>query len=109
MGYDIVGYRRKTDDESISHIQCLYQWQPKFKEALGGVDIIDSLKGRITNSNRDRLIEDINKIIEMIESQPEMVQLVGCIANKHNDLLVNEFKHLRECIQNKVVGYISAS
>ena len=60
MGYGFIGKHRKTDEESIFYEECMYAYQPVFKECFGRE--IAEFSGRVTKNKK--IILDIPEGID---------------------------------------------
>lgn len=114
MGYDVVGYTSKKDrdlygyDKSvIAHIQCPYQWQPKFRNAIGCE--ITSFNGRLTKKNYMDFVDAIDKILIMLHNTENVPQYAGNLANCSLDSLIKDFEDLINGVLSRRIRYVSIS
>lgn len=109
MGYDIISSRTKKEwfeKGSLHHIQCQYAYQGVFQEALG-YDIKE-LDGRLLKKDVPKYVSELDKIITTLEKDSVDVPMYrGNLANCSKDKLINEFKELKDLINNEKIGYIS--
>lgn len=109
MGYDIIGYHRKTDDESIFHIGCMYAYEPIFKECFG--KNITTFNGRVTKA---KIIEFEKGVEEFIKNPNHHYNLdnrrfIGYLSNNTYANLCNDFQKLLHLMKCKEIGYLSIS
>lgn len=114
MGYDVVGYTSKKDrdlygyDKSvIAHVQCPYQWQPKFRNVIGCE--ITSYTGRLTKKNYMDFTDALDKIINMLQNNENVPQYIGNLSNCTLDKLIKDFEDLRDSVINRKIRYVSIS
>lgn len=104
MGYDFMGYHRKTDEEWVFTTECMYAYQPVFKECFG--KDITEFSGRVTKKK----IEEFKIGLEKFKSNPnnnrDYRQSVGYVANITYENLCNKLSELLKLMENKTVCYL---
>ncbi|MOA17993.1 hypothetical protein D3C78_1382780 [compost metagenome] len=106
MGYDILGYNKKSDENSKIHIQCQYTYQSVFKSCFGK-DIL-YFNGRVTKNQ----IKEFEDGVLLFQKHPEHFNLddkmyVGNLANNSYKNLSDELFDLLELMKNNEVRYLS--
>jgi hypothetical protein len=114
MGYDIVGQTSAKDydlygyDKSvIIHIQCPYQWQSKFRNAIGHE--ITYYKGRLTKKNYLEFVDVTDKILDMLRNSENVSQFRGNLSNCTLDDLIKDFEDLRSGVIDSRIRYVDIS
>lgn len=104
MGYGFIGKHRKTDEESIFYEECMYAYQPVFRECFGKE--ITEFSGRVTKKK----IEEFRIGLEKFKSNPnnnrDYRQSIGYLSNITYDKLCNKLSELLILMEDKQVGYL---
>ena len=66
MGYGFIGKHRKTDEESIFYEECMYAYQPVFRECFG-TDISEIYEEEIKKLVKQNLLEEDSEWIKLTE------------------------------------------
>ena len=108
MGYDFYGKHRKTDDEYIFTTECMYAYQPIFKECFS--KDIKEFNGRVTK----RKVEEFKLGVDKLSENPDRYnlnhkQMMGYLGNKDYAKLVEELYELYSLMKSKDVGYLEIS
>ena len=105
MGYGFSGKHRKTDEECIFYEECMYAYQPVFRECFGKE--ISEFSGRVTKKK----IEEFRVGLERFKSNPnnnrDYRRFPGNLSNISYDRLCDELSELLRLMENKQVGYLS--
>lgn len=104
MGYDIIGYHRKTDEEAILHEVCMYAYEPIFKSCFG--KDITEFSGIVTKQKIDEFDIGLNNFKSDIKNNLDHEQIRGYVSNITYDKLCNSLSELLELMKNKQVGYL---
>lgn len=104
MGYNIIGLKKKDDDESVVSIMCNYAYQPVFKKCFGK-DICE-FYGRVTKDKIVAFENGVNNFIYNNSSYMEASLYAGCISNCTYENLCKELQVLVENMKNKNVKYL---
>ena len=105
MGYGFIGKHRKTDEESIFYEECMYAYEPVFKQCFGRE--ISEFSGRVTKKK----IEEFAVGLERFKSNPnnnrDYRQSIGYLSNITYDKLCDRLSELLELMKSKQVGYLN--
>lgn len=104
MGYGFIGSYRK-DDETIFYEECMYAYQPVFRECFGKE--IAEFSGRVTKKK----IEEFEVGLEKFKSNKnnnnrDNKQFVGYLSNITYDKLCDKLSELLELMKDKKVCYL---
>jgi len=104
MGYGFSGKHRKTDEECIFYEECMYAYQPVFRECFGRE--ISEFSGRVTKKK----IEEFRVGLERFKSNPnnnrDYRQFPGNLSNTTYNKLCDDLSELLKLMENKEVGYL---
>ena len=105
MGYGFSGKHRKTDEKCIFYEECMYAYQPVFKECFGRE--ISEFSGRVTKKK----IEEFRVGLERFKSNPnnnrDYRQFPGDLSNTTYNKLCDDLSELLRLMENKQVGYLT--
>ena len=104
MGYDFLGYHRKTDEEWVFTTECMYAYQPVFKECFG--KDITEFNGRVTRKKIEEFKIGLDKFKSNKDYNRDYRQSVGYIANITYENLCIKLSELLELMENKKVCYL---
>ena len=103
MGYGFIGSYRKND-ESIFYEECMYAYEPVFKQCFGKE--ISEFSGRVTKKK----IEEFKIGVERFKSNPnnnrDYRQSVGYLSNITYNQLCDRLSELLKLMEDKQVGYL---
>lgn len=105
MGYGFIGYHRKTDDECIFYEECMYAYQPVFRECFGKE--ITEFCGRVTKKNIEEFEVGLEKFKSNKFNNRDSEQCVGYVSNITYDKLCDRLTELLELMKDKQVCYLS--
>jgi hypothetical protein len=105
MGYDFFGYHRKTDDKWLFTTECMYAYQPVFKECFG--KDISEFNGRVTKKKVEEFKIGLDKFKSNKAYNRDDRQFVGYLSNITYENLCNKLSELLELMENKEVCYLS--
>ena len=105
MGYDIIGYHRKTDEESIFHEMCMYAYEPVFKRCFG--KDISAFNGRVTKQKIEEFKIGLSVFKSDKDNNRDHEQFPGYVSNISYDKLCIRLSELLELMENKQVCYLS--
>lgn len=104
MGYGFIGQHRKTDEENIFYEECMYAYQPVFRECFGKE--ITEFSGRVTKKK----IEEFRVGLERFKSNPnnnrDYRQAIGYLSNITYDKLCDRLSELLRLMESKEVCYL---
>ena len=104
MGYGFVGKHRKTDEESIFYEECMYAYQPVFKECFGRE--IAEFSGRVTKKKIEEFKIGLKKFKSDRNNNRDYRQSIGYLSNITYDKLCDRLSELLELMESKQVGYL---
>lgn len=105
MGYGFIGKHRKTDEESIFYEECMYAYQPVFKECFGRE--IAEFSGRVTKNKIEEFKFGLDKFKSNKDYNRDDRQSIGYLSNITYDKLCDRLSELLKLMENKQVGYLS--
>lgn len=105
MGYGFIGYHRKTDDESIFYEECMYAYQPVFRECFGKE--ITEFSGRVTKKKIEEFEIGLKKFKSNKNNNRDNKQFAGYLSNITYDKLCDKLSELLELMKDKKVCYLS--
>jgi hypothetical protein len=105
MGYSFSGRHRTTDDESIFYTECMYAYEPVFKQCFGKE--ISKFSGRVTiqkikefEIGLEKFKSNKNNLNSLIEEFPQN------LSNITHDKLCEDLSELLRLMKNKKVCYL---
>ena len=105
MGYGFIGYHRATDNKASFYTECMYAYQPVFRECFGKE--ISEFSGRVTKKK----IEEFKIGLERFKSNPnnnrDNSQFIGYLSNITYDKLCDKLSELLELMGKKEVCYLN--
>ena len=104
MGYDFFGYRRKTDEEWAFTTECMYAYQPVFKECFG--KDITEFNGRVTKKKIEEFKIGLENFKSNQNNNRDYRQSPGNLSNITYDRLCDELYELLRLMENKEVCYL---
>ncbi len=104
MGYGFIGQHRKTDDESIFYEECMYAYEPVFKECFGKE--ISDFSGRVTKKKIKEFEIGLEKFKSRKDNNRDYKQIPGYLSNITYDKLCNRLSELLELMKSKEVCYL---
>lgn len=107
MGYDFYGYHRKTDEEWLFTTECMYAYQPVFRECFG--KDIKEFNGRVTKKKIEEFKTGLEKLKSNKDNNRDERQFAGYISNITYDKLCDKLSELLELMESKKVCYLSIS
>lgn len=107
MGYGFSGYHRATDDESIFYEECMYAYEPVFRECFGKE--ISEFSGRVTKKKIEEFEIGLEKFKSNKNNNMDNKQIRGYISNITYDKLCDKLCELLELMKNKKVCYLIIS
>lgn len=105
MGYGFIGKHRKTDEESIFYEECMYAYQPVFRECFGKE--ISEFSGRVTKKKIEEFKIGLDKFKADESNNRDYRQSVGYLSNITYKKLCDRLSELLELMENKQVCYLS--
>lgn len=104
MGYDFYGYHRKTDEKWLFTTECMYAYQPVFRECFG--KDIKEFNGRVTKAKIAEFEVGLNNFINNESCNRDYRQMRGYVSNITYEELCNKLKELLELMKEKKVCYL---
>jgi hypothetical protein len=104
MGYGFVGKHRKTDEKSIFYEECMYAYQPVFRECFGKE--ITEFSGRVTKRKIEEFRVGLEKFKSNKNNNRDHRQAPGYLSNITYDKLCDRLSELLELMENKEVCYL---
>ena len=104
MGYGFIGMHRKKDNKSIFYEECMYAYQPVFRECFGKE--ITEFSGRVTKEKIKEFESGLEKFKSNKDNNRDDRQFIGYISNITYDKLCDRLSELLELMKNKQVCYL---
>ena len=106
MGYSFIGQHRKTDDESIFYEECMYSYQPVFRECFGKE--ITEFSGRVTKKKTEEFKIGLDKFKSNKSYNKDCIRSMGYgyLSTITYDKLCDRLSELLELMESKQVGYL---
>lgn len=105
MGYGFIGKHRATDDKCIFYEECMYAYEPVFRECFGNE--ITEFSGRVTKKK----IEEFRVGLERFKSNPnnnrDYSQTIGYLSNITYNNLCDRLSELLKLMEDKQVCYLN--
>ncbi len=105
MGYDFFGYHRKTDEDWIFTTECMYAYQPIFRECFGKE--ITEFNGRVTKTKIEDFENGLEKFINNPNYNRDYRMCPGYLSNITYEHLCEKLQELLQLMKNKEIGYLS--
>lgn len=107
MGYDFFGYHRKTDEKWLFTTECMYAYQPVFRECFG--KDIKEFNGRVTKAKIAEFEIGLKKFVNNDSYNRDDRQMRGYVSNITYDELCKKLQELLELMKEKKVCYLEIS
>ena len=104
MGYGFIGRYRK-DSETIFYEECMYAYQPVFRECFGKE--ITEFSGRVTKGKIKEFEIGLEKFKSNKNNNKDDRQFTGYLSNITYDKLCDRLTELLELMKDKQVGYLN--
>lgn len=105
MGYSFIGYHRATDDESLFYAECMYAYQPVFKQCFGKE--ISKFSGRVTKKKIEEFKIGLENFKLNKNNNQDYRQFPGDLSNITYNKLCDRLSELLELMESKQVCYLS--
>ena len=105
MGYGFSGRHRATDEECIFYEECMYAYQPVFKQCFGKE--ISEFSGRVTKKKIEEFRIGLERFKSNSNNNRDYRQSIGYLSNITYDKLCDRLSELLELMESKQVGYLS--
>lgn len=105
MGYGFIGRHKKTDEECIFYEECMYAYQPVFRECFGKE--ITDFSGRVTKKKIEEFEIGLKKFKSNKNNNRDNEQFIGYISNITYEKLCNRLSELLELMKDKKVCYLN--
>lgn len=105
MGYDFIGYHRKTDAKSIFWTHCMYAYEPVFKQCFGRE--ISTFSGRVTKKKIEEFKIGLENFKLSQNNNRDYRQFPADLSNITYKQLCEDLSKLLELMENKEVCYLS--
>ena len=104
MGYGFIGKHRATDDECIFYTECMYAYEPVFKQCFGKE--ITEFSGRVTKKKIEEFKIGLENFKSNQNNNRDYEQFPGDLSNTTYDKLCEELSELLRLMENKEVCYL---
>lgn len=104
MGYSFSGRYRATDDECIFYTECMYAYEPVFKQCFG--KDISKFSGRVTKKSIEEFKIGLDKFKSNQNHNRDFSQFVGDISNITYEKLCKDLTELLKLMENKEICYL---
>ena len=78
MGYGFIGYHRATDDGSLFYTECIYAYEPVFKQCFGKE--ISKFSGRVTKKKIDEFKIGLEKFTDNYVATADINEAEGVLV-----------------------------
>lgn len=103
MGYGFIGNYRK-DNETIFYEECMYAYQPVFRECFGKE--ITEFSGRVTKKKIEEFESGLEKFKSNQRNNIDNKQIEYYLSNITYDKLCDRLSELLELMKDKQVCYL---
>lgn len=104
MGYGFIGYHRAIDDKSLFYTECMYAYEPVFKQCFGKE--ISKFSGRVTKKKIEEFKIGLEKFKSNQNNNRDYEQFPGYLSNITYEKLCEELSELLRLMENKEVCYL---
>lgn len=104
MGYGFIGRHKKTDEECVFYVECMYAYQPVFRECFGKE--ITEFSGRVTKKKFEEFKIGLEKFKSNKGYNRDYRQSIGYLSNITYDKLCDRLSELLELMESKRVCYL---
>lgn len=104
MGYGFIGYHRATDDKSLFYTECMYAYEPVFKQCFGKE--ISKFSGRVSKKKIEEFKIGLERFKSNQNNNRDYEQFPGDLSNTTYDKLCEELSELLRLMESKEVCYL---
>lgn len=104
MGYSFIGKHRSTDDECIFYTECMYEYEPVFKQCFGKE--ISKFSGRVSKMKIEEFKIGLERFKSNQNNNRDYAQFPGYLSNITYEKLCGELSELLRLMENKQVCYL---
>ena len=105
MGYGFSGKHRKTDKKCIFYEECMYAYQPVFRECF--LKEISEFSGRVTKKKIEEFKAGLERFKSNSNNNRDYRQFPGDLSNTTYNKLCDDLSELLRLMESKQVGYLS--
>ena len=105
MGYGFSGRHRATDDKCVFYTECMYAYEPVFKECFGKE--ISKFSGRVSKKKIEEFKVGLEKFKSNQANNRDYRQFAGDLSNITYEKLCEELSELLRLMESKEVCYLN--
>ena len=105
MGYSFIGKHGKTDDECIFYTECMYAYEPVFKQCFGKE--ISKFSGKVTEKKIEEFKVGLEKFKSNQDNNRDYKQFSGNLSNITYEKLCEELSELLRLMEIKEICYLN--